>query len=295
MSDAFESEVMDDLFYESAEGPSRMRHGDEFEEFDALEEGFEDGFEEEFEDGFEEMEDLGEEYAYEEMDALEAMEDAVADALEEEDTDEFFRRLARIARRVGRGVGQVARRVAPVVGRIARTVAPIASAIPLPQAQAIGRVAGLLGRVLPNRADEFEALDEVLDLAEEEDAIDAAAPIIAGLTVRRTMPGVARQPRTVRRQIVRSVSQATRTVARRQGPQAARAIPRVVQAVQRTVRRRGLPARAVAPAVRRAATRVARSPRVARRLAGPAARRGMARGRQSYTLRGPVRISIQGR
>ena len=90
MSDAFESEVMEDLFYESAEGPARPRYGDEFEEFDALEEGFEDGFEEEFEDGFEEMEDLGEEYAYEEMDPLEAMEDAVADALEEEDTDEFL-------------------------------------------------------------------------------------------------------------------------------------------------------------------------------------------------------------
>lgn len=294
MSDSFEAEVMDDLFYDSAEGPARPSYGDEFEEFDALEEEFE-GFEDEFEEGFEEME------GFEETDLFDEMEEEVADALEEEDADEFFRRLAGIARRVGRGVAQVARRAAPVVGRIARTVAPIASAIPLPQAQAIGRVAGLLGRVLPNRADEFEALEDVFDLAEEEDAVDFAAPVIAGLTIRRTMPGVARQPRAVRQQLVRSVSQATRAVARRAGPQAARAVPRLVQSVRRTAQRRGLPARAVAPAVRRAAARVARSPRTARRLAGGAMRpagamrAGMRRGRRAYTLRGPVRITIQGR
>jgi hypothetical protein len=289
MSDRFESDVMEDLFYDAAEGPSQMEYGEEFEEGDAFEEGFEE-FEEGFEEGFEGMED-----AYEEMDALESMDDAVADALEEEDTDEFFRRLRRIAR----GVARVARRAAPVVGRLARQVAPIASAIPLPQAQAIGRVAGVLGRVLPNQADEFEALDEVLDLAEDEDAVDAAAPVIAGLAVRSAIPGVSRLPRPARRQLVRTVSQATRAVARRQGPQAARAIPAVVQGVQRTARRRGLPARALPQAVRRTVARVARSPQVVQRLARsatpPAARGRRGRGGRAYTLRGPVRIVIQGR
>ncbi|MGQ0443557.1 MAG: hypothetical protein ACT4O2_00135 [Beijerinckiaceae bacterium] len=306
MSDAFEADVMDEL-YDAAEGPAQRYYGDAFEEeeFDALEEGFEDEFEEGFEEEFEAMEDYGDE-----GDLLDAMEEEVADALEEEDSDEFLRRLAGIARRVGRGVGrvargaaQVARRAAPVVGRIARTVAPIASAIPIPQAQAIGRIAGLLGRVLPNQADEFDALDDVIDLAEEEDAVDFAAPIIAGLTVRRTMPGIARQPRAVRRQMVRSVSQATRTVTRRAGPQAARAVPRVVQAARRAAQRRGMPVRAVPQAVRRVAARVARSPQTVRRLAGAPgagmARRGMGRmmrrGGRSYSLRGPVRITIQGR
>ena len=32
MSDSFEAEVMDDLFYDSAEGPAPPRYGDEFEE-----------------------------------------------------------------------------------------------------------------------------------------------------------------------------------------------------------------------------------------------------------------------
>ena len=64
MSDAFESEVMDDLFYDSAEGPARPSYGDEFEELDELEdefEGFEDeGFEDEFEEA-DELEDYGDE------------------------------------------------------------------------------------------------------------------------------------------------------------------------------------------------------------------------------------------
>jgi hypothetical protein len=76
-----------------------------------------------------------------------------------------------------------------VIGRIARTVGPIASAIPLPWTQAVGRVAGLVGRVMADEADEFEALDEMLELAEEEDLLDAAAPVVAGLTIRRTVPG----------------------------------------------------------------------------------------------------------
>jgi hypothetical protein len=185
--------------------------------------------------------------------------------------------------------------VAPVVGRIARVVAPIASAIPLPITQAIGRVAGVVGRLRADEMDEFEALDEVLDLAEEDDAIDAAAPVIAGLTIRRVMPGIARQPRTVRRQLVRSVSQATRAVAQRQGPHAARAIPRIVQSVQRTAQRRGLSPRAVPQAVRRTVARVARSPQTIRRLArttpGRALRTG---GGRSFSLRGPVRVIIQG-
>lgn len=288
MSDSFESDVMDDLFYESAEGPARMRAADEFDEFG------EDGFDE-----FDAADEWGED-AYEETDVMDAMEEAVADALEADDTDEFFRRLRRGIGRLARGIGQVARRVAPVVGRIARTVAPIASAIPLPWTQAIGRVAGVVGRLMADEADEFEAFDELMDLAEDEEAIDAAAPVIAGLAIRTAVPGVARLPRTTRRQLVRSVSQAVRTVARRQGPQAARIIPQIVRSVQRTAQRRGLPARTLPQAIQRTATRIARSPQLARRLAGtptPARRGGAcvncARARH-FTLRGPVRISIQG-
>jgi hypothetical protein len=252
------------------------------------------------------------------MDALDAMEEAVVDALEAEDTDEFFRRLrrglgrvARIARGAVRTVGRGIRAAAPIVGQIARTVGPIASLIPHPAAQAVGRLASVAGRVLP--ADELDAMEDLLDYAEDEDAIDAAAPVIAGLTIRRTVPGVSRLPRPARRQLVRSVTQATRAVARRQGPQAARAVPGVVRTVQTAVRQGRIPPRAAPQAIQRTAAQVARNPQLTRQMTSRAgrggrpgrglARRGMGaagacpgcRGGQRYTLRGPVTISIQGR
>jgi hypothetical protein len=301
MYQTFESDVMEDLLYEEAEGPAR-HHADGFEEFELGEAAY-DGFADEF-DGFEAMEDWADTDAYAEEDVIDGLEDAVADALGADDTDEFFRRLARGIRNVARGAVRVARPVAPVVGRIARTVAPIASAIPLPWTQAIGRVAGVVGRLTADEADEFEALDEMFDFAEDEGAIDAAAPVIAGLTIRSTMPGVSRLPRPARRQLVHSVTQATRTIARRQGPQAARAVTPIVRSVQRAAQQRRLPARAVPATISRTAARVARSPQTARRLAAragaavSAARRGTGCptcGRAGcYTLRGPVTISIRG-
>jgi hypothetical protein len=180
--------------------------------------------------------------------------------------------------------------------------------IPIPQAQLIGRIANVAGRLLADEADEFEALEDLFDLVETEDAIDATAPFVSAVALRTAMPNVARLPRQTRRQLVSSVSQATRTLAHRQGPAAARAVPRIVRGVSRTVAQRGLPARSVAPAVRRAAARVAQSPRTVRRLARPLTttsrpgRRSMSGGRpcptcgrsHSYRLRGPVTIRIQG-
>lgn len=307
---SFDTDVMEDLYYDEAEGPSR--HFDEYDEFgeDEGDELLGAGFDE-AEEGYEAYDDLGDE------DLLDAMEEAVVDALEAEDTDEFFRRLARgirgIARRVGSGirgavrtVGRGISRVAPVIGGIARTLGPIASLIP-GVGTAVGTAANVLGSVLP--ADEFDTLDDLFDYAEDEDAIDAAAPVIAGLTIRRVMPGVARLPRGQRRQLVRSVTQATRAVARRQGPQAARAVPGVVRTVQRAVQQRRIPPRAAPRAIVRAAARVAQSPRLAQQMAvraGTAARPGRGalagrgtcpacRGRQVYRLQGPVTLRIQGR
>lgn len=322
---SFETDVMEDLYYDEAEGPAR-HHLDEFDEFS--EEGGDEflrniiggigravgGLMGGGGDGFDEYDEFDEYDAYDEFEGdemMDAMEEAVVDALAAEDSDEFFRRLARGVSRVARGAARVARRVAPVVGRIARTVAPIASAIPLPWTQAIGRVANIAGRLMADGADEFDAMDEMFDLAEY-DGIDAAAPVIAGLTIRRTMPGVARLPRPARQQLVRSVTQATRTVARRQGPQAARAVPGVVRAVQTAVRQGRIPPRAAPQAIQRAAARVASSPQAARQMAaragtaarpaGAVSRRGGGTcpncrqgGRRQLRFRGPVTISIQGR
>jgi hypothetical protein len=209
---------------------------------------------------------------------------------------------------VGRRVGQVAGRVRRGIGSVARVVGPIARMIPIPQAQLIGRIANVAGRLLADEADEFEALEDLFDLAETEDAIDAAAPFVSAVALRTAMPNISRLPRQTRRELVSSVSQATRTLAHRQGPAAARAVPRIVRGVSRTVAQRGLPARSVAPAVRRAAARVAQSPRTVRRLARPLTTtsrpgsRSMSGGRpcptcgrsHSYRLRGPVTIQIQG-
>lgn len=237
----------------------------------------------------------------ESVNAMDAMESAIADALEAEDSDEFFRRIARgvrqaanIARQVGRGVGQVA-----------RVVGPVASLIPLPQAQAIGAIANIAGRLLADGADEFEALDEMLTFAEAEDAIDAAAPIIAGLTIRTIMPRASQLNRTSRRQLVQSVRQSTQTLARRQGAPAIRAIPRVVGAVQRTAQRRRIPAQQLPQAIRRATATVARNPRLVSRLAratqqaSTVTRRYSTRSRpgipQRLVIRGPVEITIRSR
>lgn len=294
MSQAFEADVMEDLFYEAAEGPAAVTRADEWDDLERGEEEFVDAFGEEEFDALDAWDETGA------HGAADAMEDAVALALGADDADEFFRRMFQGIRRVAGGIANVARRAAPIVGRIARTVAPIASAIPLPWTQAIGRVAGVVGRLMADEADEFEALDEMFAYAEEEDALDAAAPVIAGLTIRTLMPGVSALPRAARRRLVHSVAQATRGLARRQGPRAARAIPQIVRGVQRAARRRRLPAQALPQAVRRTAARVARSPRLARRLARPAVapptgtRRFRGRPARRGIAAGPVRIIIQG-
>jgi hypothetical protein len=231
-----------------------LDEGDELDEVDALDEG-----------------DEGDE---------DAADDLVADALEADDSDEFLRRLGGIARRVGRGIGSVA-----------RTVAPIASMIPLPQAQLIGRIAGAAGRLLADGADEFEAIDELVESMDEEE-VDAAAPVIAGLALRRALPAVARLARGQRRRIVRSVAQTARAAVRRAGPRAARVAPRVVAAVRGAVRRRAVPARRIPQVVRRIGAAVVRRPAAMRRVAArplvPPPRRAIARPTATAVVRRAV-------
>lgn len=275
--DAMDDELMADL----GEGPARFDEGDddflddEGDEFDELDEA--DEFEEDELDDFDA--DSG-------ADVDAAMEMMVADALQADDTDEFWRR---IRRGIGR-VARVARRIGRGIGRVARVVAPIASRIPLPWTQALGRVANVVGRVMADGADEFDALDEMVDLMDE-DLIDAAAPLVAGLTIRSAIPRIARAPLRQRRALVRGVARAARTLARRQGPAAVRAIRPVVRAAARTVARgRARPAQ-LPRVVQALARRV--TPRVVQQIAlrrPVRARRGV----RTLRLRGPVTISIRG-
>ncbi len=157
--------------------------GDGFDEFDEAD-GFEASGEFDEDDGFDDFDADGYDSPAVSFDDGDAMEEAVADALDADDGDEFFRRIARLAR----GAVNVARRVGQGVGQVARVVGPIASMIPIPQAQAIGRIANIAGRLLADGADEFEAFDELVD-GLDEDGIDAAAPVLAGMVIRRALPG----------------------------------------------------------------------------------------------------------
>lgn len=267
MYQAFEADVMDDLFYD-AEGPARTNRS--AQTYDAYDDSF-DAYDEY--DSYDDSFDAYDEYdSYDEGDdALDAFEDAMIDALEAEDSDEFFRRIARGVRRVA----NVARQVGRGVGQVARVVAPIASAIPLPQAQAVARVARVAGRLLADGADEFEAVDALVDLAESEDLLDAAAPAIATMAIHGAMPQAARLPQATRQQLVRATTQTAQAIARRQGTQAVRALPAVVQNAQRVARQQGLPPRALPQVIQRVGARLSRNPQLIRRLvrsASPALR-----------------------
>ena len=297
--DRFDADVMEDLMSDPAEGPalSTMDEGDEYDEYD------EGDFGDEGDDPFlgkilggllgggqsaDEMDEYDEfspqassfdEYdefspqasSFDEFDPgdeYDSFEDLAADAMDAADADEFFGRLARIARRVGKGIGSVA-----------RVVGPIASAIPIPQAQLIGRVANVAGKLLADGADEFEAIDELVD-GLEDDAIDAAAPVIAAAALRRTAVRAAAP--AARRAAVRAVSQAVRQAVRSQGGPAARGVVRAVRATRRVTKQRHLPPRTAAKVAAHAARSVARRPQIARRLSRPlvpASRRATPRGR----------------
>jgi hypothetical protein len=299
--DRYEEDMFDELGFDEAEGAAdsydEMDEADEFDEMDEADEY----------DGGDEYDVMDEADEYDEMDEAEVDEadeydegdevdeeewDAVmAHALGAEDTDEFFRRIARGIGRAARGVANVARRVAPVVGQIARVVGPIASAIPLPQTQAIGRVANVVGQLMADESSEEEALDAFAELAVRN---RAAVPVVAAMAARRVLgPAAARMPVAARAQAVRTVRQAANQLVNRGGPAAIRALPRIARSVQRTgVARRTPPvvrprvlaqtARRVAqrnPQLRRQLTRPLGAGRRVVNRAGAAARRGAAPGR----------------
>jgi hypothetical protein len=251
MSERYESAPVGD-YAEEAEGEAGFEEYEESYEEDGAEEdsfvtrvvGGGDSL-----DQLDQMTDFGEDN-WDQTDSLDA---AIADALGADSNDEFFGKLKKIGR---------------AIGSVARVVAPIASAIPIPQAQLVGRIAGIAGKMLADGADEMDALDELADLAEQQDNLDAAAPVLAALAIRRTMPRVGQLPRATRQQLVKGVSHAARTLGRAQGAQGVKAVPRIVQNAQRSVRQQRISARALPRTVQQTATKVANNPAAVARLAG---------------------------
>jgi hypothetical protein len=328
----YEEDMMEDLANEEAEGAADAYDEgfDEFDEFDEFEEGeeFDEGDEfDEFDEGDEfeamdaydegdEFDEFGEGEEFEEGD--ESLEEAMAEALASEDSDEFLRRAGGLLRRAARGAVRAARRAAPVIGRIARTAAPVLRLIPHPVAQGAATAANLLGRLRMEGASEEDALEAMAELAARNPRA-VPMPVIAGLAARAVVRRAgAAMPAGQRRQVVRNMATAARTLVRRQGPPGIRALPRIARSVRRTAAVRRTPP-AVRPRVAlNTARRVAASPRLARRLARPlprgralvrravragavpavpgrAGRPPLAGGRRSITTQGPVRITIRGR
>ena len=114
--------------------------------------------------------------------------EGIASILGADDADEFFGGFKNILK---------------TVGNVARKVAPIAKMIPIPQAQLIGGAADMIGNVLADEGDEFDALDAMADYAEEEeDGFDALAPAVAGLAIRSALKHKAAQiPRAASRAV----------------------------------------------------------------------------------------------
>ncbi|MGZ8190290.1 MAG: hypothetical protein ACXWTS_03575 [Methylococcaceae bacterium] len=296
--EAFEEESFGDGFEEDSfeeggmEEDVMMDDMDQYEEADAYgdesflgDEGFEEGFEEDFGDEFAEEE---------EMDAMDAMEEVVANAMDAEESDEFLRRLISgirgVAGAVSRGAGTVGRvagraqRVAGQVGRVARSVQSVAGAVsgggeqrgPRGGRRRVGSAVALQG-LLPllqqhaaQGTNEMDMFEDLVDWFEQEEA-DEALPIVAGIAARSALRPVIRRGRTtvgraVNRQIVRGATQAVQNLTRQQGPQAVRALRPIAASIGRVAARRGMRPTALPNAIRRATARVAAQPALTRRL-----------------------------
>jgi len=320
---AFEEDLFDDLAYEEAEGSAALFDDDGFDELDAMDEeamlfdgeedfeagdgfiadGFDDsdGFDDLEGDGFEAMagfDDLeGEGFDdFEAEEAEDLLDSAMAYALDAEDTDEFFKKLWRGIKKVGRGVVRVAKKAAPIIGKVARVAAPILSSIPTPWTQGIGAAASLLGSLAAEGATEEEALEAFAELAARQ---PAAVPIVAGLTARTVLKGAGkRMSPAARKRAVKDAKAAAKLLMRKRGPAAVRAMPKIAAAVRRQAAAKRTPPAARTKVIKRAALKVARSPEMTRKLSRPSAKAkrlvknaGVGKMR-TITIPGPARITI---
>jgi hypothetical protein len=247
MSQPLDEDLLDDLA--EPEGPAHLRQA--FDEADALED-LADPLGADPLDPFD-MADAGDGVEFDAAEVMDELEDAVAEALDADDADEFFGKLFS-------GLRNVAKKIAPVVSQIA----PL---LPIPGAGLIGKAADIVSQVAADEADELDAFDAMIDIADEADSFDAAAPVAAALAIRKAVPHAARLPHPQRKQLVKAASVATRHIARRHGPVAVAAVPAIVRHARRVAVQRGVPAHQLPQLVRRTAAKVARSPQLVRRFA----------------------------
>jgi hypothetical protein len=234
---------LEDLLEDAPEGHAmdEMEAGDDEADSDELEDSLEEYGDDELEESMDslEMED--------ESDALE---DAMADALEAEDADEFWGALKNIGK---------------TIGKVARVAKPFTSL--LPGGPLIGAAADILGNLADDEADEMDALEELADLAEEEDGWDELAPHVAAVAIRGALKHqAARLPKASRKKLVKTVTAVTKHIAHKHGARAVAAVPAIVEHARKIAVRRRIPARHLPALVARTARAAVKSPRVLRKL-----------------------------
>ena len=189
-----EQDVMEDLAYAEAEGSAEMTdmmEGEFYEDEDSAD------FSEDYfsEDGA----DFGED-AYESED--QTLGRVLGGALGAESEDEFFGKLFS-------GIKNIAKKAAPVLGKIGRAAAPILSAIPLPQAQLAGKLAGLVGKLRAEGGTVEDALEAVAEIAARD---TRALPVVAGLAARSVIKNSgANMPPAKRQQVAATMNRAAKT------------------------------------------------------------------------------------
>ncbi len=318
---ALENEMYEDLEYEEAEGMSEFYDEelgmDESDYYD--EDEFNDDFDDEFEassfneddsddfedfddfDDFDEFEGFSEYDGFDESDEFddedgseEAMDSVMAFALDSEDTDEFFKKLFRKAKKFAKKAVKVARKAAPIIGKIGRIAAPILSKLPFPQAQIAARVARLAGRLRAEGASEDEVLEAVAEIATKD---KRALPIVAGLTAQTILKGKGQAMSfKARKKVVKDMKKAAKLLVRKRGSKAVRALPKIVKSVKRSTANKGTPSIVKTKIVKNTAIKVAKSPTLTRKLAKPSVKAKIAAKKvvkaRSYTIPGPARITV---
>jgi hypothetical protein len=275
--------------------------------------------------------DLGEDGA---EDLWSAFESEIADGLDAADTDEFLTRVlgalsraARVARarapavaartqqiagraqRLSQGASRVAAAGAQIAGTLGsptwqrrlQTIARTAGAA----GRASGGIAGILGQLLGNNADEADAFEALAEAYQ--DGIDEALPPAVAMAARAAarglgFPSVARMSIAARRALVRGVATAARELLRTRSRRAIRTLPALARSTARVAARNAPSPQQAAQTVRqqlpRVAQRVARQPgamQQAARAANPLTRpTGIGRGRPQRRITGRRTFHIPG-
>lgn len=227
-----------DLAYEMPEGESELMDSadDWFDEGDWADDDFYDDFDDESDD---------------------ALDEAVAYALMAEDSDEFFKRLARGLKKVGSTIGKGIKAAAPIVG----TLAPLVPGI----GTAIGAGAQLVNALSFEAESETEALEIAAEVAKK--APGAALPVVVGLTAKKIVgkrgPAMSKP---ARKKVAKDVRQAVKTMVKKQGTKGAQAMAQIAKQVNAAAKSKPTSPPKKAAVVKRVATKTAKSTAMTRSL-----------------------------